>query len=85
MNNRKARLLLRVPAHKTNLGDVYNVSNRASVEEYPRGSGREYFARRRSLRQKRAVTLWKRNRDEDAAKWRALGLHVDLNQYTGRK
>lgn len=90
MNNRKARLLLRVPANQDGHFEGYKVSNRLTLI-YRRGryykthciANRSWRRKEAEARKKRAKFF--RERDEDLAAWAKIGIRMDPNQYTGRE
>ena len=84
MNNRKARLLLQVPASEDGHSQYFNVTNRLQLEIYCYNRYRSiaYFKWRKPSRAaKRRERAFVRERDEAAAKWRALGLNVRNEDY----
>ena len=84
MNNRKARLLLRVPARVDGLSEYFNVTNRLQLEVYRYRADYKaayYTWRKQSRADKRRERAAVRQRDEAAAKWRALGLNVRNEDY----
>lgn len=84
MNNRKARILLKVPARVEGRSQYFNVTNRLQLEvyHYHKYLKRSYYAwRKQSRADKRRERAFVRQRDEAAAKWRALGLNVRNEDY----
>lgn len=82
ISNRKARLLLKVPANADGNFEGFKLSNR--ITEIRRKGVYWTTHVDDSRAQKRRRKRWERQRDEDMARWRALGVAVDPAQYTGR-
>lgn len=78
MNNRKARLLLRVPANVDGSFCYFKLSNRVSEIRRKGAYWSTHVDDSRAMKRRRKS--WERQRDEAAAKWRALGLNV-RNEY----
>lgn len=84
MNNRKARLLLQVPARIEGASDLYWVTNRLQMEVYKYSAGHKavyFYWHKQSRADKRRERDFVRQRDEAGAKWRSLGMPVRDEDY----